>query len=103
MNASSGIFMAPESGLYAFHFTSHRGNSYIGPNACSTVIQMRNNETIGAGSNCHSTYSVPIFFHSVLLLQTNDEIKMILYEGDINAVIDHEMSARFSGFLIYST
>jgi hypothetical protein len=103
MNASSGIFKAPESGLYAFHFTSHRGNSYIGPNACSTVIQMRNNETIGAGSNCHSTYSVPIFFHSVLLLQTNDEIKMLLYEGDINAVIDHQMSARFSGFLIYST
>jgi hypothetical protein len=101
MNASSGIFKVPESGLYAFHFTSHKGNSYIGPNACSTVIQMRNNVTIGAGSNCHSTYSVPIFFHSVLLLQTNDEIKMLLYEGDINAVIDHQMCARFSGFLIY--
>ncbi|XP_046456571.1 uncharacterized protein LOC124203772 isoform X2 [Daphnia pulex] len=103
MDVSTGIFKAPESGLYALHYTSHRGNSYIGPNACSTVIQKLNNETIGAGSNCHSTYSAPIFIHSVLLLQNNDEIKMLLYEGDINAVIDHQMCARFSGFLIYST
>jgi len=103
MNASSGIFKAPESGVYSFHFTSHRGSAYIGPNACSTVIQMRNNETIGIGSNCHPTYSVPIFFNSVLSLQTNDEIKMLLQEGDINAVYEHQMCARFSGFLIYST
>jgi hypothetical protein len=104
MDANSGIFKAPESGVYAFHFTSHRGNRYIGgPNACSTVIQMRNNETIGTSSNCHSTYSAPIFFHSVLSLDTNDEIKMLLHEGDINAVYEHKMCARFSGFLIYST
>jgi hypothetical protein len=104
MNTSSGIFKAPESGVYAFHFTSHKGNAYIGgPNACSTVIQMRNNETIGAGSNCHSTYSGPISFQSVLSLETNDEVKMLLHEGDINAVSNHQMCARFSGFLIYST
>jgi hypothetical protein len=104
MDANSGIFKAPESGVYAFHFTSHRGNRYIGgPNACSTVIQMRNNETIGTSSNCHSTYSAPIFFHSILSLDTNDEIKMLLHEGDINAVYEHKMCARFSGFLIYST
>lgn len=102
MNAVSGIFKAPQPGIYAFHFTAHKGHFYISPmDSCSTVIQMHNNQTIGVGSNCDMTYSEPIFFHSILHLETGDEIKMMMTEGDLGGAEYYKECARFSGFLIY--
>ena len=102
MNAASGIFKAPQPGIYAFHFTAHKGTGYISPmDSCSTVIQMHNNLTIGVGSNCDMTYSAPIFFHSILHLEIDDEIKMVMTEGDMMGADHYNESARFSGYLIY--
>ena len=104
MNAGSGIFTAPRSGIYSFAFTGigfyPTGNKL----GVLRIALMLNGVEVGLGvTHTKEDYSIhTISLNSVLALKKGDQVWMKLHSLESGAMIydDNQHYTHFTGYLL---
>ncbi len=94
MNLGSGIFTAPQAGIYYFTFSCIKVPSTAGMN----VFLRLNGANVAAGYSTSYNGYLTATLHSTLKLEVGDQISLVVTEGAVHDIDNHY--THFSGFLL---
>ncbi|XP_057371790.1 uncharacterized protein LOC130692722 [Daphnia carinata] len=101
MNTRTGIFTAPEAGIYAFHFNGFKykpsDGVLTGQNGAVYIGFYLNEQQIGRADGGLATETGTLDYSTILELKAGDQVKLILLYGILH---DSGMYTRFSGALL---
>ncbi|XP_057374181.1 uncharacterized protein LOC130695083 [Daphnia carinata] len=102
MNIGTGVFRAPEAGIYAFYFNGIKYKPSDGvltnQNGATTIAFYLNEQSIGRSEAGHSAEEGTLSYSTIVELKAGDQVKLKLVQGILHdSVVYH---TRFSGALL---
>lgn len=95
MNITSGVFIAPKSGIYQFNFFGLKKALDLE----QLIVYLRHNSIrVSGSSTAHGTVMFPVAIHATLKLKRGDRVDIYKEKGDFSH--QEPNSVQFTGSLL---